>query len=379
MDIYSEEKIVLTLDAGGTNFIFSAMQGGTEIVAPVHQLARFRDLTYCLEIIIEGFTQVYGQLSQKPDAISFAFPGPADYTHGIIGDLQNLPVFRGGVPLGPILEYQFNIPVFIRNDGDLFTYGEAMGGALPTINKALQENGSSKQYHNVTGITLGTGFGAGLVHKGQLITGDNAMAAEVWNTSNRFFPDQFAEELISTRAIIRNYKEFAREKVGKATMPSDIYHIAIGEIPGDRKAAQMAFYTFGVHLGDSLANLITLFDGIVVIGGGLTGARSLYMPGVASSLEKEFTSFTGQKLERTVQKIYNLDEQSDKSSFMKDYGTKVTSDFIPGKTFDYDPVPRTGIITSELGASKAIALGAYAVACHELIKGTAVKSSSFDI
>ncbi len=33
--------------------------------------------------------------------------------------------------LGPFLEYKFGIPVFINNDGDLFAYGEALGGALP--------------------------------------------------------------------------------------------------------------------------------------------------------------------------------------------------------------------------------------------------------
>jgi glucokinase len=64
-------------------------------------------------------------------AISFAFPGPSDYPRGIIGDLGNLPCFRGGVALGPMLEDTFEIPVFINNDGDLFAYGEAIGGFLP--------------------------------------------------------------------------------------------------------------------------------------------------------------------------------------------------------------------------------------------------------
>jgi len=42
-----------------------------------------------------------------PAAISFAFLGPADYPNGIIGDLHNLPGFRGGVALGPMLEEKF--------------------------------------------------------------------------------------------------------------------------------------------------------------------------------------------------------------------------------------------------------------------------------
>ena len=51
---------------------------------------------------------------------SFAFPGPADYPAGIIGDLAEYPAFRGGVALGPMLAERFGLPTFINNDGDLF-------------------------------------------------------------------------------------------------------------------------------------------------------------------------------------------------------------------------------------------------------------------
>ena len=94
-------------------------------------------------------------------AISFAFPGPVDYPAGIVGDLGNLPGFRGGVALGPMLEDRFKLPVFINNDGDLFTYGEAICGFLPYVNERLKAAGSAKQYKNLFGVTLGTGFGAG--------------------------------------------------------------------------------------------------------------------------------------------------------------------------------------------------------------------------
>ena len=60
-----------------------------------------------LATLVEGFMAVKSKLSEKPVAISFAFPGPADYPNGIIGDLPNLPAFRGGVALGPFLENRF--------------------------------------------------------------------------------------------------------------------------------------------------------------------------------------------------------------------------------------------------------------------------------
>ena len=71
-------------------------------------------------------------------AISFAFPGPADYPNGIIGGyLPNFPSFREGVALGPFLQEKFGVPVFINNDGDLFAYGEALGGTLPEVMQSL--------------------------------------------------------------------------------------------------------------------------------------------------------------------------------------------------------------------------------------------------
>ena len=103
------------------------------------------------------------------------FPGPADYPNGIIGDLGNLPGFRGGVALGPMLEEKFGIPVFINNDGDLFVYGEAIAGFLPYVNGLLEKAGSPKRYKNLFGVTLGTGFGGGIVRDGELFIGDNSM------------------------------------------------------------------------------------------------------------------------------------------------------------------------------------------------------------
>ena len=103
---------------------------------PVTRPSRGDDLDACLTGVIDGFTQVRNALDREPDAISFAFPGPADFPSGIIGDLRNLPAFRGGVALGPMLEDHFEIPVFINNDGDLFTYGEAVATVQgrPSVN-----------------------------------------------------------------------------------------------------------------------------------------------------------------------------------------------------------------------------------------------------
>ncbi len=365
MNIWSDERVVLTLDAGGTNFVFSAIKGGVEIIKPIIKPSNADKLNLCLETIINGFQETKDLLKEDPIAISFAFPGPADYRKGIIGDLPNLPAFRGGVALGPMLEGIFNIPVFINNDGDLFAYGEALGGILPEINKKLEKVNSPKRYRNLVGITLGTGFGGGMVHDNEIFIGDNSIASEVWLTSSRIFPDRFAEEGISTRAIQREFSQNTSKEYSYELMPKDIYDIAIDSSNPDQKAALDAFKMFGRCIGDNLANLLTITDGIAVIGGGLTGAHNLYMPSVMAEINGQFKTAQGDKQARLVQTIYNIDNEEEFQEFIKDRSTEIK---IPGtnKSLKYDPEPRLAICSSKLGASKAIGIGAYAFALNQV-------------
>ncbi len=363
MNIYADNRIVLTLDAGGTNFVFGAMRGGKAIVEPIGQPSNANDLDACLNGMVAGFEAVQALLPEPAEAISFAFPGPADYSNGIIGDLGNLPAFRGGIALGPMLQAKFGIPVFVQNDGDLYAYGESLGGIGQTINNTLADKGISKRYKNIVGLTLGTGFGAGFVHNGTLLTGDNSASLEIWNTSNSISPNRNAEEGVSTRAIINVYLEKAGIE-NADIMPFDIYKIAKGELAGNQQAAIDAFAEFGRHIGDAVANLIMLFDSNVVIGGGITGAADLYMPAVMETIRGKFAD--GQ--DRLGHKVFNLDSSQEADEF---YNVPIKHIKVPGTDLvtDYFAEPRAAIATSQLGCSEAVALGAYAYALAQLDQG----------
>ena len=235
-----DQRTVMTLDAGGTNFVFSAICGNQDIVTPICYPAVSDNLEECLTVLHRGFSQVKEQLEDEPVAISFAFPGPADYKNGIIGDLPNFPAFRGGVALGPFLKEKFGIPVFINNDGNLFAYGEALAGILPSVNEELEAAGNPKRYRNLLGITLGTGFGAGVVIDNCLLTGDNGCGGDVWIMRNKKYTDLIAEESVSIRAVRRVYGELSGETI-ENLMPKDIYDIAEGTRTGNREAALKSF------------------------------------------------------------------------------------------------------------------------------------------
>ena len=362
-----DDRIVLTLDAGGTNFVFSAIQNNKEIVDPVTLPSNADDLNKCLNNIIEGFSQVKAKLKKIPSAISFAFPGPVEYTLGVIGDLANLPAFRGGIALGPMLEEKFKLPVFINNDGDLFAYGEAIAGFLPHVNNLLKEAGSPKRYNNLLGITLGTGFGAGIVRNSELYIGDNSCGGEIWLLRNKLIPKTNAEEGASIRAVQRAYSKVAGIPLDNSLSPKDIYEIGLGKKDGNKDAALEAYRQLGESVGDSLSQAITLLDGLIVLGGGIAAASDLFMPALVDEMNGNYESPTGVKFPRLALKTYNIEDKNQLNQFLQGNKTEITVPFSERKML-YDPQKRIGIGISKLGTSKAVAIGAFAYALQKLDK-----------
>ena len=363
--MYSHDnRVVITLDAGGTNLVFGAMQANKFIVEPITMPSNADDLDKCLATMVEGFQAVIDKLEAKPVAISFAFPGPADYPNGIIGGyLPNFPSFREGVALGPFLEYKFGIPVFINNDGDLFAYGEALGGARPEVNGKLEALGCPKRYKNLVGYTFGTGFGIGVVVNNQLNRGDNS-CVETFCLKHKKMPDIIVEDGVAVRAIKRVYGEVSGD-VKHAFEPKDICEIADGKRPGDVEAAKQAFAELGEIAGDAMATAVTLVDGLIVIGGGITAARKYIMPSLLKELRGKMHTITGEELNRVQMKVYDLDDETEFREFakgaqrpLKVYGTD--------RYVAYDPQKRIGVTISKLGASQAISVGAYAFALSQL-------------
>jgi len=367
MNLKEDKRIVMTLDAGGTNFVFSAIQGSAEIVDPINLPAQASNLIEVLERILQGFAEVKIQLTEAPAAISFAFPGPAEYELGIIGDLQNLPHFRGGVALGDMLQEKFEIPVYINNDGDLFTYGEAIGGLLPEINTKLEESGSPKRYNNIFGGTFGTGFGGGIVSHGELFTGDNSAQGEINRIRSKVHPFYSVEETVSIRGVRKTYAREAGFNEVMVPTPQSIFDIGMGKVEGNKEAARKTYKKFAIAAGDALANAITLVDGLVVLGGGLAGAHPLFLQQLVNEMNHKFETPGGSSLSRLETRVYNLENEKDLKRFIDGNKQEIQVPF-SDKIITYDPLKRIGVGITRLGTSKATSIGAYAFALNKLDK-----------
>ena len=120
----------------------------------------------------------------------------------------------------------------------------------------------------------------------------------------------------------------------------------------------------GEAAGDALASAITLVDGVVVIGGGLTGAAELFLPALVAEMNSSYETPSG-PVPRLEVKAFNLEDPAERAAFVKGEARQVV---VPGsaRKVAYDPLKRVGVGLSRLGTSRAVALGAYAFALAEL-------------
>lgn len=357
-------NIILTLDVGGTNFVFSALQHGKFITDTVCLPASIQTEDSCTATIIDGF-EILKNIIKKPiSALSFSFPGPADYSNGIIGNLPNFPGINGNYPLKFILEAHFDCPCFINNDGNLFAFGEALKGALQEVNLGLKVNRIPKIFSNLIGITLGTGIGCGFVINQNLFTGDNSSSAEIHNMSNLNNSNWNIEESVSTRAIQRIYSEKANIELDPNIMPEDIYDIALRGSGENKEAALYSFIQYGKALGFVLADVITLIDGLVVIGGGISAAWDLFAPAMFKAIHKKHRSANGNTCNRTTVKVFNLENEQEKQIFFK--GTVEKIKVFANNSIYCDTMARTAVMRSKRKASNSISIGAYYFAISQL-------------
>ena len=110
-----------------------------------------------------------------------------------------------------------------------------------------------------------------------------------------------------------------------------------------------------------------IIDGLVVIGGGLAGAHTLFLDDIVNEMNSYFTKVDGTKVKRLVANVYNLEDKDKLEKFLKGGLREIT---VPGsdKKLMYDPEARIGIGISKIGTSKAVAIGAYAFALNSLDK-----------
>lgn len=260
-----EEKIVVGIDFGGTKIKFGAVLAngtilGETLTLPTQSERRGDEIVGTMIEGIERITQDSDIAMPQIKGIGIGSPGPLDLKKGTILEAPNLPTLHH-FPLKQTLENYFNLPVAINNDANCFVLGEACFG-------------SAQQASIVCGVTLGTGFGCGIVIDRKIFEGSTGTAAEVWRSP---YADRTFEEYGSARAVSRVYQQITDQQLDAR----EIFALA-QENDQDGIAA---WSEFGVHLGKILAIITNLLDpDVIVIGGSVSHAWQFFYDSMLKNL-----------------------------------------------------------------------------------------------
>ena len=265
----------LGIDLGGTKIEGIALDAsGEEVFRKRIDTEREKGYAHILDRIKTLHTELAGKIQNAPHTFGIGTPGAISRRTGLLKNSNT--VCLNGQPVKADLERLLGRKVEIQNDANCFAMAEALHGA-------------GKEKNLVFGIIMGTGCGGGIVYKGEVFTGPQSIAGEWGHTSiDPNGPLCYCGQRGCVETFISGGGAEARyaEKYGEKKSFAEIETAYRAGEPRAVEFMKLFFQKFG----RSLANLIDILDpDIVVIGGGVSKVKSLYVEGV-TEVEKQVFS-----------------------------------------------------------------------------------------
>lgn len=261
----------LGLDFGGTKIAGVALAAdGAERAAGRIPTPR-HDYAGCIRAIEELTRRLEAEAGGRVERVGIGVPGAVDRDSGVVHGGNS--TWLHGRPLQQDLANALGVPVKIANDANCFALSEAVDGA-----------GVGAQV--VFGVILGSGVGGGVVVRGQLVEGVNAIGGE-WGHIPLPTPldDErpgplcscgvpgHTEAWLSGRSLAADYAR----RVGIAVEDAPPAEEVIGRAAAGEAAAEETLRRFEDRLGRSLALIVNVLDpDVIVLGGGLSNVGRFY-------------------------------------------------------------------------------------------------------
>ena len=255
----------LGIDLGGTKIEGIALDGSREVARL--RLPTPRDDYAATVAAIATVTRELEARSGGTGTVGIGIPGAISPATGLVKNANS--VWLIGRPLLEDVRARLERPVRIANDANCFAISETADGAAA---------GAAV----VFGVIIGTGTGAGVVVRGEAVTGVQAIAGE-WGHNPLPWPDAddqpapacycgkhgCIETYLSGPGLSADYER----RTGARQQPPQISALATA---GDAAAAlTMARYLSRTARG--LAAVINVLDpDVIVVGGGLSNIEALY-------------------------------------------------------------------------------------------------------
>ena len=254
------------IDLGGTKIEAVAIaDDGREVARRRVQTPR-EDYEGTLRAIANLVQAIEVETSMR-GTVGVGIPGTPSPATGLVKNANSTWLI--GRPLVRDLEAQLGRPVRAANDANCFVLSEFIDGAAAGADV-------------VFGVILGTGVGAGIAVKGDVLTGPNAIAGE-WGHNPLPWPEvgehpgpacycgrsACIETFLSGPALSADYERAcgrtvtAREIVARATS---------GDMDADA-----ALSRYESRLARAIASVINVLDpDVIVLGGGMSNTPRLY-------------------------------------------------------------------------------------------------------
>ncbi len=250
----------LGVDLGGTKIEAIALGSAHEALARRRIPTPPGDYAATVEAVaalVEGLEAEVGGRG----TVGVGTPGAASRITGRMKNANSTCLI--GRPLQADLEARLRRPVRLANDANCFALSEASDGA-------------GQGAETVFGVILGTGVGGGVVVRGQVLTGPNAIAGE-WGHNPLPLPEgsdlPLPDCYCGRRGCVEAYLSgpaLASDHARRTGQVLEAPEISARAQAGD-DACDVTLGLYEARLARSLAGVINLLDpDVIVLGGGLS-------------------------------------------------------------------------------------------------------------
>jgi fructokinase len=259
------ERVRIGVDLGGTKIEAIALSP-EDAVLDQRRIATPNSYKETIAAVADIVAAVERAVGASGLPVGIGTPGSASPVTGLWRNSNAL--FLNGTQFGTDLPAALERPVRIENDANCFVLSEALDGA-------------AAGRRVVFGVTLGTGFGGGVVFDGRVHRGSNAVAGEAghiplpWPTEHDLPLQQCycgklgcVERYVSGPGLVRDYKQLT----GSEAEPAEI----VARLGRGDTASRVAIDLFFDRLARLFGVVVTLIDpDVIVVGGGLSSLPGL--------------------------------------------------------------------------------------------------------
>jgi fructokinase len=263
---YSEPRMRIGIDVGGTKI------EGTAITEDGRELRRWRvptprgDYDATLAAIVDLVRQIEIE-SGGNGTVGLGIPGAPSPASGLIKNANS--TWLNGRPFQADLEGRLGREIRVANDANCFALSEAIDGAAAGAEV-------------VFGVIVGTGTGGGIVVRGHVLTGPNAIAGE-WGHNALPWPEP--NELPGPRCYCGRFGCIESYLSGPG-LSADLDERSGQRLTADEIVARAsrgdadanaALTRYESRMARALASIINVLDpDVIVLGGGMSKTDRLY-------------------------------------------------------------------------------------------------------